>query len=130
MESLMPHMIGLNNEMNQVCRDGFKKSRHSWAKSSIFTWWPISAAFKAGRNCVVVRRDVNDAFREISPTKRRVSFCLSAAPFIFSPFSKGLHWLLAAYLCWVLCHYLNNFIAILSASITPGRIQLESNSYH
>ncbi len=90
----------------------------------------VDLIFKAGGNCVVVGRDVNDAFREISHTKRRVSFRLSAAPFIFNPFSKGLHWLLAAYLYWVLCHYLDSFVVILSANITPGRIQLESNSYH
>ena len=50
----------------------------------------LDLIFKAGRNCVVFGRDINDAFREINPTKRRVSFCLSAAPFIFNPFSKGL----------------------------------------
>ncbi len=43
---------------------------------------------------------------------------------------QKVHLLLAAYLYWVLCHYLNDFIAILSDNITTGRIQLESNSYN
>ena len=50
----------------------------------------LDLIFKAGRNCVVVERDINDAFREINPTKRRVSFFLSAAPFIFNHLAKDL----------------------------------------
>ncbi len=67
---------------------------------------------------MVVGRDVNDAFREISPTRGVSHFACLRCRLYSTYIAKDLHWLLVAYLCWVQCHYLENFIAILSANIT------------
>lgn len=57
-------------------------------------------------------------------------FSLCTAPFIFNLFSKGLHWLLVSFLRWILCHYLDNFIAIFSVKVaTLSRIRAETKAY-
>ncbi len=44
-----------------------------------------------------------------------LSFGLATAPFIFNLFAEALHWLIASFLQWVLCYYLDNFVAIFKA---------------
>ncbi len=58
-----------------------------------------------------------------------MSFGLSTAPFIFNFFGKGLHWILASYLCWILVHYLDNFVSVFSASQVK-QIRQARNAYN
>lgn len=88
----------------------------------------------AGRNCVILKRDVKDAFRNIpiAPQhqwllgfqwedqyymERCLPFGLATAPFIFNLFAEGLHWILQSWLHWdLLDHYLDDFMLIIPAS--------------
>jgi Reverse transcriptase (RNA-dependent DNA polymerase) len=84
----------------------------------------------AGRGCILIKRDVKDAFRTIplSIQSRRLmgfhwrgvtyeecclSFGLRTAPFLFNLFAEGLHWILATKLPCPIEHYLDDFIFIL-----------------
>lgn len=59
-----------------------------------------------------------------------LSFGLSIALFIFNLFGEGLYWLLNAFLHWVLCHYLDNFIAIFSAfEASPSGMRFGAKVY-
>jgi hypothetical protein len=82
---------------------------------------------QAGRSCVIMKRDIKDAFRKHPASPRhpmvlRISlgtsilqgdclpFSLRTAPFIF----KGFHWILQSYLNWeFLAHYLDDFINVI-----------------
>ena len=85
---------------------------------------------KAGRGCILIKRDLKDAFRNIplSIQSRRLmgfywrgityeecclSFGLRTAPFLFNLFAEGLHWILAAKLAFPIEHYLDDFIFII-----------------
>lgn len=79
-------------------------------------------AIRAGRHYIILKRDVKDAFRNVpvDPKHRWLlgftrqqrfykEMCLSfgpaIAPFI-NLFAEALHWLIASFLGWMLCHYL------------------------
>ena len=88
----------------------------------------------AGRNCIILKRDIKDAFRNIpiAPqhqwllgfqwedqyyVERCLPFGLATAPFIFNLFAEGLHWILQSWLHWeLLDHYLDDFMLIIPAS--------------
>ncbi len=57
------------------------------------------------------------------------SFGLTTALFIFNLFAKVLHWIIASFLRWVLCHYLDNFLAIFRSDTSPERLVTEANAY-
>ena len=57
-------------------------------------------------------------------------FDLSTALFIFNLFGEGLHWILVSYLRWILVHYLDDFIAIFTATqATSNRMRREARAY-
>ena len=58
-----------------------------------------------------------------------MSFGLALALFSFNLFAEALHWIIASYLRWVLCHYLDNFVAIFKADASPERLEREANAY-
>ncbi len=87
---------------------------------------------RAGRHCIILKRDVKDAFRNVSIASQHqwllgfrwggkfyketcLSFGLATAPFIFNLIAKALYLLIASFLQWVLCHYLDDFVAIFKA---------------
>lgn len=88
---------------------------------------------QGGRSCIILKRDVKDAFRNVPVAPHQqwllgfmwkekyyketcLSFGLSTAPFILNLFGKGLHWILVSYLCWFLVHYLDDFVAVFTAA--------------
>ncbi len=90
-------------------------------------------AIRAGGNCIILKQDVKDAFRNVPVAPHQqwllgfmwegryyketyLSFGLSTAPFIFNLFGEGLHWILVSYLRWILVHYLDDFISVFSTS--------------
>ncbi len=58
-----------------------------------------------------------------------LSFGLATAPFIFKLFGESLHWILALYLRWNLCHYLDDFIAVFNAKTTATQLFAEERAY-
>lgn len=49
-------------------------------------------------------------------------FSLTIALFIFNLFGEGLYWILVSFLCWVLIHYLDNFVAIFTIAQTSANL--------
>ena len=106
----------------------------------------LQLVINAGRHCVIMKRDVKDAFRNVpvAPQHRWLlgfrwegryyketclSFGLATAPFIFNLFAEALHWIIASFLRWLLCHYLDNFVAIFRSDTSPERLLAEANAY-
>lgn len=56
-------------------------------------------------------------------------FGLATAPFIFNLFAEALYWIIASFLRWVLCHYLDDFVAIFKADTSPKRLEAKANTY-
>ncbi len=48
-----------------------------------------------------------------------LSFGLATAPLIFNVFAEALHWIIASFLRWELCHYLDSFVAIFRSDTSP-----------
>ena len=89
---------------------------------------------KAGRHCVILKRDIKEAFRNIPVApqmqwllgfqwndnfymERCLPFGLATAPFIFNLFAEAFHWILQSWLDWkFLSHYLDDFILIIPPS--------------
>ena len=88
----------------------------------------IKMILRAGRHCIIIKKDIKDAFRNI-PVAPHVqwllgfswgrelyqetclSFGLATSPCIFNLFAKAIHWMLHSYLGWTdLEHYLDDFI--------------------
>ena len=102
---------------------------------------------EAGRHCIILKRDVKDAFKNIPVAPQHqwllgfswggkfykvtcLLFGLSTAPFIFNLFAEALHWIIASFLQWVLCHYLDDFVAIFQAKkATPEKMSAENKAY-
>lgn len=94
----------------------------------------INLIIKAGRHCIIIKKDIKDAFRGIPIAthhqwllgffwagtyykKTCLPFGLSTAPFIFNLFAEAFHWMLESYLGWTnLRHYLDDFIHVVSAN--------------
>jgi hypothetical protein len=102
----------------------------------------------AGRNSVIMKRDLKDAFRNIPVASQIQSllgfqwrdsfyiekclpFGLATAPFLFNLFAEGLHWILQSWLHWdLLDHYLDDFIHIIPfSSSIDSAIQLAADEY-
>lgn len=57
-------------------------------------------------------------------------FGLAIAPFIFNFFVEVLYWLIALFLQWVLCHYLDDFVAIFKArEAIQKKMTVEKKAY-
>lgn len=86
----------------------------------------------AGRNCVIFKRDMMDAFRNI-PLARKIRwlfgfqwdgdfyvetvlpFGLATAPFIFNLFAEALQWIIQSHLHWELVeHFLDDIIYVIA----------------
>lgn len=92
----------------------------------------------AGHGCVIMKRDIKDAFRNIpvAPqwrwllgfhwgnnyyTETCLPFGLATAPFIFNLFAEAFHWTVLTHLRWrFFCHYLDDFVAIFSAAVATS----------
>lgn len=93
-----------------------------------------SFIIKAGKGCLIMKNDWEAAFRTIPVAilqrwllglqwnkkfYRECCLCfgLRTAPFIFNLFAEAFHWILQAWLGWVLvCHYLDDIIHIIPQS--------------
>ena len=90
----------------------------------------ISPVLKRGKGCVLVKRDLSEAFRQISVSKADwwllgfqwmgiyymenfLPFGLRTALFIFDLFAKGLNWILMN-TGWMAIHNLDDFLAVLN----------------
>ena len=107
----------------------------------------LQLVIQAGRNCIILKRDVKDAFRNVPVAPQHqwllgftwwkkfyketcLSFGLATAPCIFNLFAEALHWLIVSFLHWTLCHYLDDFIAIFKASkASTEQIKIEAKAY-
>jgi hypothetical protein len=108
----------------------------------------LDAVVRAGRHCVITKRDIKNAFRNIpvAPHEQTLlgfswngqtyqetclSFGLRTAPFIFNLFAEALHWMLVSYLHWQdLVHYLDDFIYIKAApDCSPEVFQADDEAY-
>ena len=98
------------------------------------------------RQCVFMKRDVKNAFRNVpvAPQHHRLlgfrwegryykgtwlSFGLATSPFIFNLFAEALHWIITSFFRCVLCHHLNNFVAIFKSNTLLERLVAEANAY-
>ncbi len=116
-----------SHSVNDQIPDGAGEMRNTQFQDMLqmLTW--------AGRNWVILKRDVKDASRNVPVAPQHewllgfkwrnkhykgtcLSFGLSTVPFIFNLFGEGLHWVLVSYLRWILVHYLDDFIAIFTAT--------------
>lgn len=108
----------------------------------------IDLILQAGRHCVIIKKDIKDAFRNI-PVAPHVQwllgfswdgktyqetclpFGLATSPFIFNLFAEALHWMLHSYLGWTtLEHYLDDFIRVLSHKLaTKERLTEDDKAY-
>lgn len=74
----------------------------------------LQLVINAGRHCIILKRDVKDAFRNIPVAPQQqwllgfrwegkfyketcLSFGLATAPFIFNLFAEALHWIIASF---------------------------------
>ncbi len=106
----------------------------------------LQLAINTGRHCVIMKRDVKDAFRNVpvAPQHRWLlgfrwegrysketclSFGLATAPVIFNLFAEALHWIIPSFIRWVLCHYFDKFVAIFRSDISSERFVAETNAY-
>ncbi len=135
----LSHLRG--HSVNSQIPDGAGEMRYTRFQDS------LRMVTKAGKNCVIRKRDVKDAFRNLPVALQHqwllgfkwrnkhykepcLSFGLSTAPFIFNLFGEGLHWILVSYLRWILVHYLDDFIAIFTATqATSNRMRKEARAY-
>lgn len=108
----------------------------------------IQLILQAGRHCVIIKKDIKDALRNI-PVAPHVqwllgfswgkklyqetclSFGLATSPFIFNLFAEALHWMLHSYLGWTnLEHYLDDFIRVLASELaTEQRLKEDNRAY-
>jgi hypothetical protein len=106
------------------------------------------AILLAGHHCVIVKKDIKDAFRNIpiAPNNQWLMgfswngqyyseaclpFGLSTAPAIFNLFAEAFHWILESWLLWTVFHYLDDFIRIIPAAQATPKILAQSElDYH
>ncbi len=107
----------------------------------------LQLVIQAGRDSIILKRDVNDAFRKIPMApyyqwllgfrwcrkfykETCLSFGLATTLFIFNLFTEALHWIIVSFLRCVICHYLHDFIAIFKAKeASMKRIKAEAKAY-
>ncbi len=106
----------------------------------------LQLVINTGRHCVIMKRDMKDAFKNVPVAPQHcwllgfrwegryyketyLSFGLATAPFIFNLFAEALYWIIASFLRWVLCHYLDDFVAIFRSDTSPERLVIKANAY-
>jgi hypothetical protein len=106
----------------------------------------LDAILHLGRGTVLVKRDIQSAFRTVPVSLRWrwllgffwegqyyvencLSFGLATAPFIFNLFAEGLHWMLQAHLGWTVFHYLDDFISLFPPGSSSVTIQTAARDY-
>ncbi len=47
---------------------------------------------------------------------------------IFNLFAEALHWMIVSFLRWLLCHYLDIFVAIFRSNTSPERLVAKGNA--
>jgi hypothetical protein len=101
-----------------------------------------------GRSCVIIKKDIKDAFRNIpiAPPIQWIlgfswnreyykeaclPFGLATAPFLFNLFAEGFHWILESWLQWNVFHYLDDFIRIIHKDVATSEMLAQSEQdYH
>ena len=94
----------------------------------------------AGRGCIIIKKDVKDAFRNIPVAPQHqwllgfewqghyyketcLPFGLATAPFLFNLFAEALHWMMESYLSLdKIRHYLDDFIIITPPNTSTGGV--------
>ena len=108
----------------------------------------IKMILHAGRHCIIIKKDIKDAFRNIPVVphvqwllgfswgrelyqETCLSFGLATSPFIFNLFAKAIYWMLHSYLGWTdLEHYLDDFIWVLTSKLaTKERLAQDDVAY-
>ncbi len=107
----------------------------------------LELVIQAGRDSIIPKQDMKDPFRNIPVAPHYqwllgfrwcrkfyketcLSFGLATALFIFNWFAEALHWIIVSFLRWVICHYLDDFIAVFKAKeASTERIKAEAKSY-
>ena len=107
----------------------------------------LELVIQAGRDSIILERDVKDTFKNILVAPHHqwllgfrwcrkfyketcLSFGLATALFIFNLFAKALQWIIVSFLRWVICHYLDDFIAVFKAkNASIERIKAEAKAY-
>ena len=106
------------------------------------------AILSAGRHCIIVKKDIKDAFRNIPVAPNNqwllgfswngqhyseacLPFGLTTAPAIFNLFAEAFNWILESWLLWTVFHYLDDFIRIIPAiQGTLEFLTLSEADYH
>jgi hypothetical protein len=100
---------------------------------------------KAGRNCIILKKDIKDAFRNIPVATTSqwllgfkwegqyyketcLPFGLATAPFLFNLFAEAFHWILQSWLPLDLEHYLDDFIFTVPQSLATPRFLSNINT--
>ncbi len=126
--------------MNNYIPDGVGEMRYTLFQEV------LQLVINASRHFVIMKRDVKDAFRNVPVAfqhrwllgfrskgryykKTCLSFGLATAPFIFNLFAETLHWIIASFLSFVLCHFLDDFVAIFRSNSSPEKYVAEINAY-
>ncbi len=81
----------------------------------------VAAASAANTAAALARRPMADKEDDITgevPTE-----------VIFNLFAEALHWIIASFRRWLLCHYLDDFVAIFRLDNSPERLVAEANTY-
>lgn len=101
---------------------------------------------QAGRHCIILKTDVKETFKNVPVAPKHqwllgfrwetnfyretwLSFSLAIAFFIFNLFVEALYCIIAFFLIGVLCHYLNNFVAIFKANALSARLVRKAKAY-
>ncbi len=136
------HFLHLRGEpVNDHISDGEKKLRYMRFHEV------LELVIQAGRDSIILKRDVKDAFWNIPLTlhyqwligftwcrkfykETFLFFGLATAHFIFNLFAEVLHWIIVSFLRWVICHYLDEIIAVFKAKKAfTERIKAEAKAY-
>ncbi len=107
----------------------------------------LELVIQEGRDSIILKQDVKDAFKNIPVAPHYqwllgfrwcrkfckeicLSFGLATAPFIFNLFAEALLLIIVLFLRWVICHYLDDFIAIFKAKeASTERMKAEAKAY-
>ncbi len=104
------------SSVNNYIPDGVGEIRYKYFQEV------LQLVINAGRHCVIMKRDVKDAFRIVLVAPHYCwllgfrweeryykepcpSIGLATASFIFNLFAETLYWIIASFLTWVLYYY-------------------------
>lgn len=105
----------------------------------------LAMVLKAGKDCIMLKRDMKDAFRMIPIAPKHqwlmgfnwnnqfyvetvLSFGLRTAPFLFNLFAEAWEWIIISYLRWKLIkHYLDDTMAVFPANTIRALSQFKKD---